>query len=99
MIPALYVYTRARVCVCEVHVDGDGMPVFPSLLSTQTTNSNHHWNHQTGAQVPTSLPAGADGRVINAALEVAGRTWQVRTRYVVGGWEDGSMLSNSATHM
>lgn len=33
--------------------------------------------HYTGEKVPTTLPAGKDGRVIEAPLEVAGKTWQV----------------------
>lgn len=32
----------------------------------------------SGSDVPTTLQAGADGRVINSPLEVAGKTWEVR---------------------
>lgn len=47
-----------------------------------------------GAKVPTTIKAGDDGRVVNAPLEVAGKTWQVRGCgvWIVKAWRGGATM-------
>jgi len=52
-------------------------PIVPEMLPDGTVKVDMGEPILKGADVPTTLPADADGRVINAPLTVAGRDWEV----------------------
>ncbi len=54
-------------------------PIVPELLADGSVRVDMGEPILRGADVPTTLPADADGRVVQAPLSVAGKEWQVTT--------------------